>query len=38
MTWGGEGGAVNADAYIGLYWGYVEIMESKMETPIVYWG
>ena len=24
--------------YIGLYRGYIEIMEKKMETTIVYWG
>ena len=23
---------------IGLYWGYIGIMEKKMETTIVYWG
>ena len=23
---------------LGLYWGYIGIMESKMETTIVYWG
>ena len=24
--------------YRGLYWGYIGIMEKKMETTIVYWG
>ena len=24
--------------YIGLYWGYIGIMEKKMETTIVYIG
>ena len=23
---------------LGLYWGYMGIMEKKMETTIVYWG
>ena len=23
---------------MGLYWGYVGIMENEMETNIVYWG
>ena len=23
---------------LGLYWGYIGIMEKKMETTIVYWG
>ena len=23
---------------IGLYWGYIGIMEKKIETTIVYWG
>ena len=23
---------------LGLYWGYIGIMEKKMETTVVYWG
>ena len=23
---------------MGLYWGYMGIMEKKMETAMVYWG
>ena len=23
---------------LGAYWGYIGIMENKMETTIVYWG
>ena len=27
----------NYYSMLGLYWGYIEIMEKKIETTIVYW-